>query len=84
MSSVSTAPKPNAVIWIVQDIEDSGVELTETEKVFLRNIKQFRRPTPQDYRLLFSLCEKCGVDWKPPDKESSGPLSGSAGRKQQW
>jgi hypothetical protein len=87
MPPVPTAPEPdadyqNVLRWIVEDIEDSGVELNETERTLLRGIKMFLRPTPQQYRLLFSLCEKCGVDWKPSDKERSGPLSvRSASRK---
>jgi hypothetical protein len=72
---------PDKLYWIVEDIEDSGVELTEPERTLLRGIKMFLRPTPQQYRLLFSLCERCGVDWKPPDKKKR-PADGEIGEPQ--
>jgi hypothetical protein len=45
----------------IQACLDSGVELTEWEQALLRDWKSYQRPTQRQYRLLWRVCDKCGV-----------------------
>jgi hypothetical protein len=64
-------------------LERKGIRLNDTERDFLMDMK-FRRTeaTEPQMEWIYRLAQKSGIDWKPPDKESSGPLSArSASRK---